>query len=111
MTTDRQTLLRTIEQAEPATLPQLAGLLAEAQATLTIRLAQGRPVHYPGGTDRNLSAKEAALRLGISLALALQARPRVPLHRPPRASGGVLRQGDGDVAKVPGVLTFRLVEA
>jgi hypothetical protein len=73
MTADlRPHLLQAVEHAEPATLPQLAGLLAEAQAALTLRLAQGRPVHDPGGTtDPLLLLGEAGGLVALGTAAGL----------------------------------------
>lgn len=55
-----------VEQAAPEELPGLAGRLAEASALLELRLRAPAPAAQ-AAEDRNLSAREAAKRLGVSL--------------------------------------------
>lgn len=56
-------LLRLAQDTPPDELPQLVGVLAQAQALALARLTSGRT----STPSRNLSASEAAERLGVSV--------------------------------------------
>ena len=67
----RADLLEAIQDATPESLPVWVGACAEAQALAQARITAGEPPPIVGsaratGTPRNLSASEAARRVGIS---------------------------------------------
>jgi excisionase family DNA binding protein len=57
-----------VANAAPEALPALIGLLAEAQAAALARLTTPAPTNGNGHaeSDKNISTKEAARRLGVS---------------------------------------------
>jgi hypothetical protein len=62
----RSDLERLVDEAPDEALPQLAGDLEMAKAKVYARLTTPKPATVDVEPDRNLSAQEAATRLGVS---------------------------------------------
>jgi predicted DNA-binding transcriptional regulator AlpA len=74
-----------VREAQLEELPALAGRLREAELVAELRLRNAQPTngtHSGGaGEDRNLSAKEAALRLGLSIPYLYKHADEYPFAR------------------------------
>jgi hypothetical protein len=66
--------LQLVQAAPNEELPQLLGALAQAQAVALARITAGRPPE----SARNLSAREASERLGVSVSWLHKNAARLP---------------------------------